>query len=140
MIENWEKPLFSDIQIIRGRRSLTLGKDTLDGECPNGFDVLFYKEWAGIAEGCNCVTGSMIQERNRFAAFSAKTSRSKSNEEIENQELEKRTEEEWIEIDKANKFKDDVEYYSNSLKVGQQCTAQDKSNGCEYNEKIEGVK
>ena len=103
----------------------------LDGECPSGYEVLFYKEWAGLAAGCNCVTETMISERN-LDDFAAKASRKRNeeNENIEDSTLVERTEEEWVAADKANQFKDDAEYYQSFIKIGDKCTAQDKSNGC----------
>ena len=76
----------------------------MTAECPSGYEVLFSKEWPGLAESCNCLTEAMVAERNLDQSTPRVSKPWKIYRDF-----------------KAIKFKDDSEFYSKNIKAGQKC-------------------
>jgi len=45
-----------------------------------------------------------------------------------------------MEMDKDNKFRDDVDYYKTHIQVGHICSKKDLSNGCVNSQPVDAVK
>ena len=66
VIEDWQKPFYTDIVTVKGEKSPS-GKQ-ISGQCPDGYDVLFEKEWPGMQKWCDCITDEMISNRKQSVA------------------------------------------------------------------------
>lgn len=60
VLEDWQRPFYTEILPVKAASE---SGDMKQGQCPEGYDVLFEQEWPGMQKWCDCITDEMIANR-----------------------------------------------------------------------------